>query len=297
MRVNTNESSLLLAQMQSSQQALNTAVNQLATGQSVSTPADNAAAFASNLRSLAASANVDRYTKNADSAVTLAQQADSALSGVITSLTQAVSLGTEGASGSLSSTNRSSIATQVQGLLANVLSQANSTSGGQSLFAGAANPTAAFTADPTSPYGFTYNGASSVNQTAIGNTLSVATGVPGDQVFLNPNGNVLGSLNSLITALKSGSTADIASATASVSSAISTVSQQRVLLGNTVNQAQDQETYLSQETLSLSSQQAALTSIDLSTAATNLTQAQPANSAILAVAAKILPVSLLDYLK
>ena len=54
---------------------------------------------------------------------------------------------------------------------------------------------------------------------------------------------------------------------------------------------------LFRSTISLSSQQAALTSIDLSTAATNLTQAQTAHSAILAVAAKVLPVSLLDYLK
>lgn len=297
MRVNTNQSSLLLADMQASQQNLNTAVNQLASGQRVATPSDDAAAFAANLRSLASSAAVDRYTKNASSAITLGQQADSSLSSVITSLTQAVSLGTEGASGSLTSTDRAAIATQVQGLLANVLSQANSTSGGQSLFAGTANPTVAFTADSTSSSGFTYSGNSGVNQTAIGNNLSVATDIPGDQIFLSSSGNVLGSLNSLVTALQSGSTTDIANATAAVSSAISHVSQQRVLLSNSVNQAQDQETYLSQETLSLSSQQSALTSINLSTAATNLTQAQTANTAILAVAAKVLPVSLLDYLK
>lgn len=298
MRVNTNQSALLLAEMQSSQQNLNTAVNQLASGQRVATPADDAAAFSANVRSLATSASVDRYTRNATSAVTLAQQADSALSNVISSLTQAVSLGTQGASGSLTSTNRSALATQAQGLLANVLSQANSaSSGGQALFAGTAGPTAAFTADSTSSSGFTYNGNSGVNQTAIGSNLSVATQVPGDQVFLSTTGNVLGSLNSLVSALQSGSTTDIANATASISSAISHVGQQRVLLSNTVTQAQAQETYLSQESLSLSSQQSELTSIDLSTAATNLTQAQTAHSAILAVAAKILPVSLLDYLK
>ena len=186
----------------------------------------------------------------------------------------------------------------MQGLLSSVLSQANTaTSGGQPLFAGTANPSAAFVADSTSSSGFTYAGNSGVNQAAIGNNLSVATGVPGDQIFLSTSGNVLGSLNSLVTALQSGSTTDIANATTAVSSAISHVSQQRVLYSNTVNQAEDQETYLSQETLSLSSQQSALTAIDLSTAATNLTQAQTAHSAILAVAAKILPVSLLDYLK
>ena len=298
MRVDSNQSAALLADMQSSQDALSTAVSQLASGKRVAIPSDDPTAFAANVRSLAASAAADSYTSNADTVVSRAQMADSALSSVVTSLTQAVSLGTEGASGSLTTANRSAMVTQVQGLIANVLTQANLSYQGSSLFSGTAAPsTATFTADSSSASGYTYNGNSGVNQTAIGDGLNVATGVPGNQIFLNSNGNVLGSLNSLATALQSGNTADVTTATAAVSAAIAQVGQQRVVYSNVVNQAQTQESYLSQETLSLTSQQSALTDIDLSTAATNLTQAQTAHSAILAVAAKVLPVSLLDYLK
>ena len=297
MRVDANQSAALLADMQSSQSALSTAVSQLASGKRVSTPSDDPAAFAANVRSLATSAAVDTYTSNADTVVNRAQMADSALSSVVTSLTQAVSLGTEGASGSLTTANRSAMVTQVQGILSSVLAQANLSYQGSSLFSGTAAPSAAFSTDATSASGYTYNGNSGVNQTSIGAGLNVATNIPGDQIFLNSNGNVLGSLNSLATALQSGSTADVTTATAAVSAAIAQVGQQRVVYANVVNQAQSQESYLSQETLSLTSQQSALTSIDLSTAATNLTQAQTAHSAILAVAAKVLPVSLLDYLK
>jgi len=297
MRVDPNQSTALIADIQSSQQALTTAVGQLASGKRVASPSDDPAAFAANIRSLAESSSADRYTKNANSVVTLAQLADSSLSSVVSSLTQAISLGTQGASGSLTATNRSALTTQVQGILANVVAQANTTSGGQALFSGTASPASVFTANGSSSSGFTYNGNSSVNQTSIGNGLQVSTGVPGDEIFLSSNGNVLGSLNSLATALQNGSTSDIASATSAVTAAIAHVSQQRVLYSNTINQAEHQETYLSQETLSLSSQQSALTSIDFATAATNLTQAQTAHTAMLAVAAKILPVSLLDYLK
>ena len=187
--------------------------------------------------------------------------------------------------------------TQVQGLIANVLAQANLTYQGSPLFGGTATPSSVFTADASSSTGFTYNGNGGVNQTAIGAGLNITANVPGDQIFLNPNGNVLGSLNGLVTALQSGSTSAVATATSAVSAAITQIGQQRVVYANVVNQAQSQESYLSQETVSLTSQQSALTSIDLSTAATNLTQAQTAQSAILAVAAKVLPVSLLDYLK
>lgn len=297
MRVDSNQSAALVADMQNSQDVLSAAVNQLASGKRVATPTDDPAAFGADVRSLAASAAVDRYTSNADAVVSRAQMADSALSSVVTSLTQAVSIGTEGANGSLTTANHAALVTQVQGLLANVLAQANLSYQGRSLFSGTSTPAAVFTAASSSASGYIYNGNSGVNQTAIGDGLNVTTNVPGDQIFLSASGNVLGSLNSLAAALGSGTTADIATATSAVSAAIAHIGQQRVVYANVTNQAQAQESYLSQETLSLTSQQSALTGIDLSTAATNLTQAQTAHSAILAVAAKVLPVSLLDYLK
>jgi flagellin-like hook-associated protein FlgL len=57
-----------------------------------------------------------------------------------------------------------------------------------------------------------------------------------------------------------------------------------------------QETYLQQETVSLSSQQTSLVGVNLTQAATELTQAETANSAALAAAAKVLPMTLISYL-
>jgi len=297
MRVDPNLSSLLNAGIQGTEQALNTAVQQVATGQRVNVPSDDPAAAAMNLQSLSESASVDRYTKNGEAVLSQAQMADSALSNVVNELNQAITLGTQGADGSMTSENRAAIATQVQSVLSQVVSQANTTLNGASLFSGTSAAVPAFVADGASPPGYSYQGNSGVNSSAVGDNLQVNVNVPGDQVFTNPNGNVLGSLTQLITALGSGTTTDIGNAVAEVRSALANVSQQRVLYAGVVNQINAQESYLSQETISLTSQQQSLTGIDMSVAVSNLTQAQIAHSTILAAAAKVLPTSLLDYLK
>jgi len=297
MRVDPNLSSLLNVGIQGTEQALNTAVQQLATGQRVALPSDDPAAAGANLQSLAESANVDRYTKNGDAILSQAQMADSALSNVVSELNQAITLGTQGADGSMTSEDRAAIATQVQSVLSQVVSQANTTFNGVSLFAGTSGAMPAFATDSMSPTGYSYQGNSGVNTAAIGDNLQLGVNVPGDQVFTNPNGNVLGSLSQLISALGSGTTEDIGNAVTAVRSALTNVSQQRVLYAGVVNQINAQESYLSQETLSLTSQQQSLTGVDVTVAISNLTQAQISHSTILAAAAKVLPTSLLDYLK
>lgn len=297
MRVDPNLSSLLNTGIQGTEQALSTAVQQLATGQRVILPSDDPAAAAANLRSLAESANVDRYTQNGDAVLSQAQMADSALSNVVSELNKAVTLGTQGADGSITSENRTAIATQVQSVLSEVVAQANTTLNGVSLFAGTSGVAQAFASDTTSPTGYSYQGNSGVNTAAVGDNLQLDINVPGDQVFTNPNGDVLGSISQLISALGSGTTDDIGTAVTAVRSALNNVSQQRVLYAGVVNQINAQESYLSQETISLTSQQQSLTGVDITVAISNLTQAQIAHSTILAAAAKVLPTSLLDYLK
>jgi flagellar hook-associated protein 3 FlgL len=126
--------------------------------------------------------------------------------------------------------------------------------------------------------------------------MHVQTNLPGDQLFTSGT-NVIGALGNLITALQSGTSAQIGAATATVSSALNGVSQQRIPLDTTISQLNSQESYLGQETVTLSTQQTSLVGISLAVAATNLSQAELTNSAVLAAAAKVLPQTLLDYLK
>jgi flagellin-like hook-associated protein FlgL len=142
---------------------------------------------------------------------------------------------------------------------------------------------------------YVYVGNSTVNNVPVGNSLSVATNVPGSQLFTS-GANMIGSLNGLITALQSGTSAQIQTATTAVSASLNSVTQQRVPLDNSISQLSSQESFLSQETLTLTTQQTALVGVNLATSATNLAQAETANSAVLAAAAKVLPQTLLNYL-
>lgn len=295
MRVNPNDVPNIIADMQQSQVSLNTALQQVSTGKRVTLPSDDPFASAAMVQNTIETGNVDQYTQNVSSVLLTLQSSDSALSSVVTSLTQAVSLGTEGASGTNSTANLQAIATQVQGLLTSVVSQANTSVGGSYLFGGTSTATP-YTADSTSATGYTYNGNDGVNSVAIGDQTNVQVNVPGSQIFSDPSNNVLASLSSLVTALKTGTSADIATATSAVTSAIGFIGQQRVVYSNSESQVNAQETNLQQDTVTLASQENNLIGVDEATAAVNLSQAETDNSAALAAAAKVLPNSLLNYL-
>jgi len=296
MRIDPNMVPNMLAAIQQSEVSLQTALQQVATGKSVNVPSDNPAAAADMVQNTIETKDVDQYTQNVSSVLTTVQTADSALSSVVSSLTQAVSLGTEGANGTNSTANLQSLAEQVQGIMSSVVSQANLSYQGSYLFGGTATTTAPYTADSSAPTGYTYSGNSDVNSVQVGDHMSVQVNLPGSQIFSNSSANVLGSLNSLVTALQSGNSSNIATATTAVSSALSYVGQQRVFYGNAESQLNSQDTYLQQETVSLASQENSLIGVDEATAATNLAQAETDNSAALAAAAKVLPNTLLSYL-
>ena len=352
----------ILASIQQSQQVLQTDLQQVATGQRVNQPSDDPAASAKLAVSLAASAQVDQYTQNISDVSTQLQTADSALSSVVTSLTSAVSLGTEGANGTSSTADKQSIATQVQAILSNVVSQANTTYQGSYVFGGSSTATApvqqaaavyltqnaqieppltatlpltagsttvvtdpatgktfVFTvtagetisdlttaiagaassgALPTAttasiengqlkvssgsstdgivvtsndpvlgnfaavsgteiPNTYAYTGNSTVNSVQVGDSLSVATNIPGNQVFTG-GANVIGALQGLITALNSGNATGIQTATQAVSTALNSLSQARVPFDNGLTQLNSQESFLSQEKVTLGTQQTKL---------------------------------------
>jgi flagellar hook-associated protein 3 FlgL len=296
MRVNPNMVPDILADLQQSQSTLNTALQEVATGKSVNVPSDNPAAAAEMVENTIETSNVDQFTQNVSSVQSSVEAADSALSSVVSSLTQAVSLGTQGANGTNSTSDQQSIAQQVQGILSSVVTQANVSYQGTYLFGGTANTTTPYTADSSSPSGYTYNGNDGTNSVVIGENTSVQANLPGSQIFSDSTTNVLESLSSLVSALQSGNSSAISTATAGVTDALNYVDQQRVFYANAESQLSAQDTYLQQETVNLSSQQTSLTGVDMAQAATELSQAETDNSAALAAAAKVLPNTLLDYL-
>jgi flagellar hook-associated protein 3 FlgL len=295
MRIDPNIVPNLLAELQQSQVSLNTALQQVSTGLSVNAPSDNPTAAAAMVQNTIESGDLDVYTQNVSTALSSVQTANSVLNSVVTSLTSAVSAGTEGANGTNSATDLQALANEVQGILTSVVTAANTSVSGSYLFGGTSTTTP-YTANAASPAGYTYNGNTSSNSVAVGDQNSVQINLPGSQIFSNATNNVLGSLSSLVSALQSGGSLAIQTATASVDSALNYVGQQQVFYGNAETQLNSQETFLQQDKVTLSTQANSLIGVNMATAATNLTQAETDNSAALAAVAKVLPNSLLSYL-
>jgi len=181
--------------------------------------------------------------------------------------------------------------------LSGVVSNANLSYQGVYVFGGTNNLQVPFTSDGGNPPTYTYHGNSETNSVEIGEGLSVQTNVPGDQLFQKTNASVLGSLQQLATALETGTGTDVGNATNQVSQALSYLSQQRVFYGNSMSQLNSQESFLQTESVNIKSQENSLVGADLAQVTTMFSQAQTAHDAALAAAARVLPTTLLDYLK
>jgi len=297
MRVNPNYTPTILTDLWQQQAQEQNAIQELATGRRVNVPSDDPAAAAADVQNQALQSQVDQYLNNTNGLEGMLQTADSTLSSVVTSLNQAISLGVQGSNSDLSSSNFQEIAQQVQGIQTQVVQFANASYQGTYMFAGTANQSPPFTLDATQPSGVRYNGNTGVNDVEIAQGRSLQTNLPGSQIFQGAGGDVMGSLQQLVTALQSGNTTSIGAATTQLGTALNYVSQQRVFYGSAVSQLNANQSFLQQEQVSLQTQETGLVGADMATAATDLSRSQTAQNATLAALAQIIPQSLLNYLK
>ena len=296
MRVNPNMQTDMLSYLQASQNQEQTAIEQLATGLRVNLPSDDPAAAAANLVNNASISADDQYVQNIDSVQQTMTNADSTLSSVITELTQAISLGVEGSTGTQSTSDSQAIAQQVSGIKDQIFALANTTFQGVYLFGGTATSSAPFVEDPSSSTGVQYAGNDQTNQIQIGEGQQVATSVSGDQLFGSGATGVFGSLQTLITALQSGASSDVGTATVQLRTAFDQVNTSRVFYGNALSGLTEQENYLGQEKVNLQTNENQLVGADPTTAASVMSQASVAQQATLEAIAKAQSLSLLNYL-
>jgi flagellar hook-associated protein 3 FlgL len=295
MRVNPNPLADVLAALAQTQQQINIDLQETSTGQSVSVPSDNPAAAAELVRNAGQTAEADQFQRSAGSIQGEIQSADSTLNSIITALQRAISLGVEGANGTLNSADRASIATEVQGIQSQLLSLANLTYQGNYVFSGTATQTTPYVLDATSPSGVTYQGNAGVNSVTLGNHFSLQTNLPGSQVFSAPGNDMFQSIQDLITSLQSGS--GIGTAVTEVNNAYSYINGQRVFYGNAENQLTAQQTYLSSETTQLAQQQNTEGGADMPSVISNLTNAETARQATLEAVGQTARTDLFDFLK
>jgi flagellar hook-associated protein 3 FlgL len=296
MRVDPSYISNLVSAMNQSQANEQQYSSELSSGVRVTSLSTDPVAAGENVLLLNQIQQDDSYSTSAGEITGQLQVADSALGSVITQLTQAISLATSANNGTMNASQVNSVASQMQGILGEVLQLANTSYQGQYIFAGSATSAAPFNSTGT------YQGDTVVNQLVTPNNQKIQLNVPGSQIF-NGGGNsavsVFGSLNALVTDY-SGTTVNETQAiadTSTLNAALNWVSEQRVTIDNSINQLSASSSAATSESTQLTAAQTNLMQADVGQVSTQLSTAETQFTAIENVIAQLGSGSLFDKLQ
>jgi flagellar hook-associated protein 3 FlgL len=243
--------------------------------------------------------NDDTFVQTATGTQSMMQVSDSTLGEVVSQLTSALSLAVSGSNGTANSANLASIAQQLTGIRDQVLSLANTSYLGQSLFGGSQGSVKPFTLDTsTTPATTSYVGDTNLNYVETPSGQKIQTNLPGSDVFGSGSSGVFGALNQLIADF-SGATASASATTdtGTLSAALSQLSGQRSLLDGSLSRLQATSTYAQTEESQLTVQQGSLVSADPASIATQLSAAETQSQALMSVISTLEKNSLFNYLQ
>lgn len=270
--------------------------NQVATGQRIFEPEDDPSSVGRVLNLATEQRQLGQYVRNTDRALQISESTYAGLRGLKKVSDRATELGTLGA-GAAAGEAITAYASEVDQLLEQALQLANSKLGNDYLYAG--------TAVDTPPYVATRDAAGHVTAvTYVGNgeqtgiplsaTSTITPGAPGETNLVTRD-----FLNHLVALRNALSAADTAAVTAAQTGLIATEDGFVTSLGEQggiQTRIEASKTQNDELATSLESQLSKETDADLPSTVVKLTQTQTAYQAALQSAAKIMNLSLLDYI-
>jgi flagellar hook-associated protein 3 FlgL len=225
-------------QLASLQQQIDSVSNSISTGNQYTSASQNPEAAAQMRMMQLADAQATTDSALADKATTNLQMADSAMTEMVNDINQAKTLATQAANGTLSTSDRAAIGTQLAQIQTNLIALANSKdANGNALFGGGATG-AAYTQNSDGT--ISYTGNASAQSLSIGAGQSVQTSVTGPEMldFTDSSGattNVIDVIGTLATTLQAGgSTAqsDASAALTSISDGLDAVTAAQTVVGS-----------------------------------------------------------------
>jgi flagellar hook-associated protein 3 FlgL len=281
MNVDPNYLQQLTAALSRTAAQQQTLSSQISSGIRLTGLGDDPVAVAQNVQFSAQITADSIFTQTAATTTARMQVVDSTLGSVVDQINQAISVATAGNNGTDNTSDQASVAAELTSIRDEILGLANTSYSGKYLFSGSQNGSAPFQLDTsTSPAGIVYSGDNAVNYVSTPGGQSIATNLPGQQVFTAAGGDLLGTLNALIQGFSTGDTAATSVLTSQLTTALSQVSTQRASLDGSINRLQSASSYASQEQTQLVANQTNLLQADLPTIATKLSSSETQQSAL-----------------
>ncbi|WP_412163077.1 flagellin [Curtobacterium flaccumfaciens] len=264
--------------------------DQATTLRAIQKPSDDPVGTASSMQVRKEQAAAAQYSRNANDAAAWLATTDSALTGVYSVLNNVRDLTVRAAnSGTMSDTDRDAFVTQFRSLKADLEARANTTYGTRSVFAGSS--TAAVAYDPAT--GWAASGTDVSRRVGDGTTVRVDT--TGTAVFGSGDDSVFGMIDSIVSDLQNG--VNVNARIGDVDTALGTVRGAQADVGVRHAAALAAQDSLKSATVSLESRRADIEDVDLAKAVLDLQVQQTNYQAALAVTAKVLQPTLMDYLR
>jgi flagellar hook-associated protein 3 FlgL len=264
---------------------------QVSSSKQLNKPSDNPADVRTAVGLYDTLAQLNQFGRNIDSATSRLSAMDDALSSAGQLIQRANELAIQGANGTLSTSDRQSIAAEVSQLTEAMAQDANAKVGSSYIFSGFKSDTPAYQVTGPGQVG-SYQGDNGVVIARVGPSSTMQISMAGNTVFQSG----IDALTQLQTDLNSGQAVQ-ASTITQISNALQNLSQAQATVGARENRVTDAKN--TQQNLITSNQAllSGLQDVNMPAAITALTQAQTTYQASLAVTAKVMQTSLIDYLK
>ena len=244
------------------------------------------------------------WRSNLDNIGAEVQAADQALGSAIDAVSEARTLAARAATATSTITERQNLASQVQALLQHVVSVANTTFGGRTIFGGDQDQSAPYAVNPLSA-----TGVDKLTSQVSTRVIENPAGQPADQALTaatifdqraadgSPGAlNAFAALHNLANALTANDVAAINNSLDALSQVDDWLNQQQAYYGQTGKRLEAEKQTVDNDITSFQSQIAAIRDADIAQAATDLSQETIAQQAALAAQARISRKSLFDYL-
>lgn len=278
-----------LANLQGSLSAMAALQSKMSSGKNISVPSDDPGAASDMLRLRGDQRAIAQYKRNASDADSWLTTVDTAITGSLATLRRARDLTMQGGDGALGSTSREALATEIDGLRASLLGQANTTYVGRTVFAGTSDAGVAFDAS----YSWTGTGASVDRR--VGATSTVRVDADGSAVFGTGSDSVFALLDDISATLRAGG--DPTTKLDAIDTRMDAMLSQLSGVGARHKQVLDTQSALLSSELDVKSHLSGIEDIDLAEVILELQTQEVAYNGALGAAAKVLQPTLLDFLR
>jgi flagellar hook-associated protein 3 FlgL len=276
---------------------------QLVTGKRINRPSDDPTATALVMGYAGRQAGIEQFMRNADAALDRLSVTENALTGTQDLLSRAHVLAEKGASDTASPEVRAGLATEVNQLLEELLSRGNTLTEGHYIFGGRADSTAAFTATRNANGEITAVAASAnaddvlTRQVDDGDTITL--NVKAGDVFGTSGGpalNIYQQLIDLRDRLRANDGDGVRALVTPISDGAGQVGQELAVVGARQNRLTDLKNRFRLDETMTTAARSRLEDVSATEALVKLQTEQNTLQAALSTGAKILKMSLMDYL-